>query len=467
MTLGERIIFMKKKIIIAFVLGLLAFLGLGFVFLANQSRDNRTPQQILLDHFSQLHHFNGNVFLYYQGDTLIHESRGISQLQPQENNQLDTRFAIGSVSKHFAAVLILMLEEEGKLKTEDQLVKYVDGLPAEWDQITLHHLVTHTSGIANSTEIFNTPEMLKQGRSVENSFRVIQETPLAFEPGNQFAYCNSGYNYLAMTIEKITGKSFEENLKERIFQPLGMVNSGSILSFDDVEKLAQGFSTENNFLVPIKERGLASELLKGAGGIYSNTSDLFIWDRAIRENKLLSKAQTKKMFSPILDNYGYGWRIREIEIKGKIYQQISHSGHVDGFMANFVRIPELDFCVIILSNNQDSPIKDFSHSLIQATLNDIPPDSLFLPVNTDLFSPYAGNYELEDGTIMKISFFDKGIQMETEGYPKLPLIPDGHHQFKSGYPFVPARMHFILNQDNAIIAMEFMYEEQRMKGLKK
>ncbi|MCB0845023.1 MAG: serine hydrolase [Bacteroidetes bacterium] len=456
---------MRTKIFIILIVIITVLIG-GWAFISVQNHDSRTPQQILLDHYAQLHHFTGNVFLYYQGDTLIHESRGFSQLQPPVENDLNTQFAIGSVSKHFAAVLILLLEEEGKLSVEDRLVDHIEDLPGAWSKITLHHLLTHTSGIANSTEIFNTPEMLDQGRSVENSFKVIKETPLAFEPGSQFEYCNTGYNYLAMVVEAVTGKTFEENLEERIFQPLGMKNSGSISDFTLLDKLAQGFSTENNMLTPIKERGLVSELLKGAGAIFSNTHDLFVWDRALSENRLLSSRQTEKMFTPFLENYAYGWRIREIEANGKTYQQITHSGHVDGFMANFVRIPELDFCLIILSNSQDSPIMDLSNGLMQVSLNGALPDSFFLPVKTDLFAPYAGNYELEDGTVMKISFYDKGIQMETEGYPKLPFFPEGGHNFKSAYPFVPAKIRFITNQENVIIGMEFTYEDKVVVGTK-
>ena len=450
---------MRRKIIILSII-LLVVIGGAMTFIFGQNKDSRTPQQVLIDHFSQLHHFSGNAFIFSNGDTLTLESRGVHSLEPNLLNQRSSRFAIGSVSKHFAAVLILLLEEEEKLTTDDPIRTHLPHLPEAWNDITIYHLLTHTSGMANSTEIFNTPEMLAQGRTMENSFKVVEETPLAFEPGSQYSYCNTGYNYLAHIIEKVSGKSFEANLKEKIFQPLGMKNSGSILDFSEVDNLATGFVTKNNIAVPVEDRGLVSELLQGAGAIYSTIDDLLIWDRALRENKLLSKEQKEKMFTPFLDDYGLGWRIREIEVNGQDYRIVTHSGHLDGFLTNFVRIPELDFCMIIMSNNQDTPIKDLSKGLIETSLKAGIPDSFFLPSNKDLFSPYAGIFKMEDGTIFEISFYDKGINMKTEGYPQLPFFPAGGHSFKSAYPFVPAKINFTLNDKNTIIAMDFIYEDE-------
>lgn len=291
-------------------------------------------------------------------------------------NQPDTKFRIGSVTKQFTATLILQLVEEGKIKLDGKITDYLpDYRKNTGDKVTIHQLLNHTSGIPSYTgnpEFF--PKYSRDAYAVPDFVKKFASGDLEFEPGSKFSYNNSGYTLLGAIIEKVTGKSYETVLKEKILDPLGMTNTGYDHHATLLPKRASGYQkTSNGF---INAAYLDMSLPYSAGSIYSTVEDLYKWDQSLYEDKILSAESKKLMFTPGLSNYGYGVAISDKPI-GKTEQKtkiIEHSGGINGFNSNFARAVDKHQTVIILDNVGFGQYQGKITNSIIAILNGQPPE---------------------------------------------------------------------------------------------
>jgi CubicO group peptidase (beta-lactamase class C family) len=241
--------------------------------------------------------FNGTVLVADNGKLVFKKGYGMANMEYSIPNTTDTKFRLGSLTKQFTAMLIMQLVEQGKLKLEGKITDYLtDYSKAAGDKITIHHLLTHTSGIPNYT---NLPDY----RTFEpNQYRPLDlikkfsDLPLEFEPGSAFAYSNSGYILLGAIIEKVTGKPYEKVLQENIFTPLQMHNTGYDASYKVLPKRASGNETWN--LVYQNASYMDRSIPYAAGALYSTAGDLALWDQALYTDKLLS-ASSSLVKSPI------------------------------------------------------------------------------------------------------------------------------------------------------------------------
>ncbi len=263
----------------------------------------------------------------------------------------ETVFEIGSVSKQLTAAGILLLMEDGKLNLDEKISKYLPNTPATWEKVTVRNLLTHTSGIKSysSLEGFNLSKRLKQADFI----KALAPYPLDFETGTNYIYSNSGFNLLAFIIESVSGKSYWEFMRERIFNPLGMTKTADRDPQFIISNRATGYEWRDNRLV-----GRDYELtdLFGAGSIVSTVLDLAKWDAALRNDTLLKKETKAEMWKPLIFNdgktypYGLGWRISEI----RGHKLIAHSGQTAGFGASVSRFVDDDLTVIALTNLGES-----------------------------------------------------------------------------------------------------------------
>jgi CubicO group peptidase (beta-lactamase class C family) len=308
--------------------------------------------QSLLDRYHELGTFNGAALVAENGKVIFKKGFGFADFEWKIPNTPDTKFRLGSVTKQFTAALLLQLVEEGKLSLETPLG---DALPYYREDtgaiITIHHLLSHTSGIPSYT---SRPDYFKEIRRGTYEVRdfVLEycSGDLEFDPGAKYRYSNSGYFLLGAIIEQVTGKSYEQALKERIFEPLGMRASGYDRAAPILEKRARGYV--HGLLGVRNAQHLDMSVPYAAGALFSTVEDLYLWDQALYEDKVLPPEARERMFTPNLGHYGYGWGIRRRPIgPGKMERlTVGHGGGINGFSALIMRVPEDRHLVVLLSN---------------------------------------------------------------------------------------------------------------------
>ena len=296
--------------------------------------------------------FNGSILVAEKGKVIYKKGFGMANMEWAIPNQPDTKFRIGSVTKQFTATLVLQLVEEGKIKLDGKLSDYLpDYRKDTGGKITIHQLLNHTSGIQSYTsrpDFF--AEVSRNPYSVVDFVKKFASGDLEFEPGSKYSYNNSGYFLLGAIIEKVTGKSYETVLKERILEPLEMTNTGYDHHAPILQKRASGY--EKTPAGYVNAAYLDMSLPYAAGSIYSTVEDLYKWEQSLYENKIISAESKKLMFTPGLSNYGYGFIIADRPI-GKTDQKtkvIQHGGGINGFNSLLTRLVDKQQTIILLDN---------------------------------------------------------------------------------------------------------------------
>jgi CubicO group peptidase (beta-lactamase class C family) len=292
--------------------------------------------------------FNGSVLVSKDGEVLFAEGLGMADEANGIANSPETRFRIGSMTKQFTAMAILMLASEGLLATTDPVCDYLDECPDGWGGITIEHLVAHTSGIANFTDqaVFDPLKAATPAETVAS----VAEIPLAFDPGEGWAYSNTGYILLGMVIERVAGMPYEAYLQERIFEPLKMADSG----YEDgqTEGLAVGYASGFAEAPP-----LDMTVPYAAGGLFSTVLDLQRWSDALDTAALVDAASMERFVTPLYDStdrwsLGYAFGVYAGEADG--HQVVAHSGGINGFTSNMARYPDDRLAVVLLTNREES-----------------------------------------------------------------------------------------------------------------
>ncbi len=258
-------------------------------------------------------------------------------------NTPKTKFQIASNTKSFTAFAIMHLQQKNLLNTQDKLNKYINDYQ-NGDKVTIHHLLTHTSGIPNYYKYWNDVVHSKNLEQMVSSFK---SWPLDFEPGTNYSYSNSGYTLLAYIIEKVSGLTYEEFLKENIFKPLGMHDTGSY-NLKLVNNRASGYIYEDNIIYNAETPNNPVTLL-GNGDLYSSLEDLYKWDRELQKNKDLIFTPHIPMEDSPSRAHGYGWFIDKKFDK----RIVEYSGSLRGFLSRIIKFIDDDITVIILSNLED------------------------------------------------------------------------------------------------------------------
>jgi len=284
--------------------------------------------------------FSG-VILVARGDhVLLRKAAGFADREESIPNTPETKFSLMSVTKQFTAAGIMLLVQDRMVSLNDPVSKYYPASPPTWNGVTIKHLLTHTSGIgdigANDDLRF---------RTYKDAIRVAAERPTVFAPGTAYSYNNAGYALLAAIIERISGQSYGDFLRTRIFTPLGMRNTGYGAIPGDI---VRGYDRDIRG-VWHRERPVNYEVLAGEGGIYSTIDDMLVWSRALRGNQILSAASREAMFTDYGHSYGFGWRFA-IEYGRKL---VWHTGNFfqAGLASIFDRFPEDDLTVVAMTNN--------------------------------------------------------------------------------------------------------------------
>jgi len=301
--------------------------------------------------------FEGTVLVSENGKVIYHKAFGLANREWDAPNTRESKYVIGSVSKQFTAMLILQLVEEKKLELNGKISDYLPDFPNDkGDAVTLHHLLCHSSGIPNNQYFKNWhTELWQREYTTKELVELFYPLDLEFTPGSRFSYSNTGYYILAAIIEQVTAKKFEAVLQEKLLKPLQMEDSGILDSFNILPHLATGYMYWNfRYSKPPYCNPSSS---KGAGSFYSTADDMWKWEKALHRRTVVSEKYQKKMFESHIPlrggaHYGYGVVLREEYITGLDgpIKSVEHTGNQPGFSCLFLRIPEDNHCIIVLSN---------------------------------------------------------------------------------------------------------------------
>jgi CubicO group peptidase (beta-lactamase class C family) len=301
-------------------------------------------------------HFSGIIVAEKDSKVVIEKSYGSAVEEWRIPNSSDTKFEIASVSKQFTAAAILQLADSEKLNVEDPVSKYYPEAPSSWKGMTIHHLLTHTSGLPED-EWVNFYKGKCTTYSTEEQVKTFRDRPLGFPPGGAWKYRNTEYYLLAYIIEKLSGESYAAYLAHHIFEPLKMTHSGFAPMAAVVPQMSEGYSREGGALV--RREYFDRSMETGAGGIYSTSEDMLRWNKALDSPGVLSSRALELMFTAHPPgNYGYGWFV-ESSPRRRIY----HEGGDPGFAAFEVRYPDQHFVIIVMANEDDSPVREIADAI--------------------------------------------------------------------------------------------------------
>lgn len=336
---------------------LLATISL-FTLIACQDKGEKTINSSLNDfadslftaHVDSAHIAGASVIVVKKGETLLSKSYGFASLELSAPMPENASFEIGSVTKQFTAAAILRLMDEGKLSLEDDFTKYLD-FDTQGRKVTINHLLNHTSGIASYTEIPEFWNLSIHSYDRDTLLRLVEHKEYLFEPGEALIYNNSGYFFLGLIIEKVSGKSYEEYLHEQFFEPLGMNNTYYCSTSKVIKNKAYGYGYSPEGLQ--QKSYLDHTWPFAAGSLCSTTADLLTWMKALHNHEVFNEELYHLLITPdqLVDGSSVRYAKGLTNFKNFGYGTIAHGGGINGFLSETRYFPESDLYIICLVNS--------------------------------------------------------------------------------------------------------------------
>lgn len=414
----------------------------------------------------------GEVLVAATGRAIYSHGLGASDREQGSANTVQTSFRVGSITKGFTAAAILQLAEAGQLALGDTIGEHVPEYPAVGAGITLHQLLSHTAGLPNYTEDAELMARRDQPIAPGDLLATFWEKPLEFEPGTQFRYSNSGYAVLGYVIERITGQPYAEYMQRAVFAPAGLERT----TVGDAEGLADraiGYAGDSyGRYVPAAPIDMS--LPYSAGAIRSTALDLARWDRVLSSDVLLGAQSRELLMTPVLDGYAYGWSISEQDG----LEVVRHNGVIDGFVSDFVRVPELGLAVIVLLNAGTVSPESISNAALRCALGeDIPPEPPppLVTVDAGQRVTLVGTYLISDearqllgslglsqsdiDAVASVDILDDGgsLLFKQIGVDPVLMLPTSDADF--ALATANATLHFSLAEGEALPANELVIEQ--------
>src|SRR5215217_5519630 len=329
------------------------------------AQDHAAKIQEVLALAHKYRQFNGSALVAENGKVVYKGAFGAANMEWNIPNTPDTKFRLGSITKQFTATIVMQLVEQGKIKLDAKLSDYLPEYRKDTgEKVTIHHLLTHTSGIPSYTSQPGFFENVSRNPyKVDEFVKKYASGDLEFEPGSKFTYNNSGYFLLGAIIERVTGKPYEQVLQQNIFDPLGMKNTGYDHHDTLIPKRASGYSkTPDGYT---NAAYLDMSIPYAAGSLYSTVEDLYLWDQALYTDKVLSAQSKALMYKPFLENYAYGWAVTNASFKqnDQPVQMISHDGGINGFSTTIMRFPKEKNLIVLLDNTGSEYVNRLGESI--------------------------------------------------------------------------------------------------------
>jgi CubicO group peptidase (beta-lactamase class C family) len=380
-----------------------------------------------LSRYAKQGRFSGAVLIAKDGKVLFRKAYGMADIENSVPNTPETVFRIGSITKSFTALAILQIQAQGKLSVTDKVVDYLPEFPAAWQEITIHHLMTHTSGI---------PDYSRRALGIKEAFALNE--PLVTKPGETLKYSNFGYILLGQIIEKTSGTKYDEYLAANVLKPLAMTHTAFDRNRAIVAHRARGYVFDGagvaNALMP-EMQGAGP-----AGALHSTLDDLYLYDQAFYGSTVITRKIAQQLFRGNADwnmpypfnmpgaKYAYGWLVDE---QAK-HPYTRHGGWVDGFVSELIRFPQ-DHATIILLCNIESPlhmpiIRDLT-AILFAEPYELPREHKMAHLNTELVNRYVGDYSADGMPPLKVAFRDGRLFLQVPGQPDFEMIAEADDAF--------------------------------------
>lgn len=372
----------------------------------------------------------GAIVLIAKGDKVIYrKSFGMANLELNVPMKPENVLHLASITKQFTSVAILFLMEQGKLKIQDPLSKYIPDFP-RGNEITLHHLLNHTSGIKSFTSLADFRNKIRNDMTPEEIINSFKGLPLDFEPGERYEYSNSEYVLLGYIIEKISGMSYEDFIQKFIFDQLGMKNSYYGSNNKIIPNRANGYQRNDSGYQNAEY--ISMTIPYAAGSLMSTVDDMFVWSKTIHHNTLISEKSKQLAFTnyPLKNetqsNYGYGWAINELAGT----TSIEHTGGINGFTASGIYLPDRNIYSIVLTNLDDGigPEAD-NLKAVSVILGKPMVNKTSVALSEKKLKQWIGAYRFED-VIRFITYEDGFLYSTREGGRPFRLIPLSENEFK-------------------------------------
>jgi len=363
------------------------------------------------------------------GEIIYQKAFGMANMELSVAMQNDNVFEIGSVTKQFTAVSILMLMEQGKLKLDDEITKFIPDYPVQGNKISVHHLLNHTSGIKSYTSLESWTAIWRQDYTPLEMIGLFKNEVMDFTPGEAWLYNNSAYFILGYIIEKASGESYEAFIEKNIFKPLEMSSSYYGSMSEIIPLRASGYQKSEKL---VNAEYLSLTQPYAAGSIMSTVEDLYKWNEAIKANKLVKQESIDLAFrnyettDGMKTNYGYGWALSDINGS----PTLEHSGGIFGYLSNTIYLPKEHVFVVVLSNcNCNDPVQ-VSTKMAAVTIGKPYPDvSQKISVASEELEKWTGVYDFEDQTVRQITMEEGQLFSQREGSTKIEIYPVGEDRF--------------------------------------
>lgn len=414
-------------------------------FLVEHGADPKSPApsaekmvDTLLSHHIAPNEAGAAVLVARDGKILFEKGYGLADLEAKRAITPTTPFRIGSVTKQFTASAILKLAEQGKLELSDPLSKYYPDFPGG-SEITLRHLLTHTSGLHSYTAQPDFSAGVAKPVSSAELITSIQKFPPDFAPGKKWAYCNSGYFLLGDIVEKVSGQSYDAFVRQTFFRPLEMATTGVYQNAAPPKDSALGYHYNQDHF----DRAVDWDMTwaGGAGALYSTVEDLYRWNEAVFSGKVLSADNQRAAFTPVKteenkelpsdDGYGYGWGISRF--RGD--REISHSGGLEGYMSFLMRLPDRHFTVAVVANSLPGKpgleLSSLTHDIAEMYLGSefaVDPTPEAQPVSDAALTAIVGRYDAGRG-IMEVTKKGSQVFVQLTGQPAFEIFPKSDTEF--------------------------------------
>jgi D-alanyl-D-alanine carboxypeptidase len=372
----------------------------------------------------QRQHIPGtSIAVLKDGKIIKAEGYGLANVELNVPAKPETVYKIGSVSKQLIATGIMILIQDGKLSLDDKISKFLEGTPDTWKEITIRHLLTHTSGIVREAPGFD-PLKIQDDMDV---IKTAYPLPLRFAPGEKWEYCNVGYFSLAEIIRKVSAKPWGDYLNERLFQPLEMNATRTTTITEIIQNRASGYVWREGKL----QNASNYFALRPSGAFLSSVLDLAKWDAALYTDKILKQSTLSQMWMPVKLNsgathpYGFGWELSTVAG----HKMVNHGGSLPGFRAQFMRFVDDKLSVVVLTNGDNANPNSIALGIAALYIPGLIPERTVAKIDPKILDAYTGQYEHPSAVFTVTREGDKLRLQRGSNSEKQDLLPESATNF--------------------------------------
>lgn len=420
---------------------------------------------------TELGRFSGAVLVARGGAVLFRKGYGYADVEKRTPYTPETRNEMASITKMFTAMAALKLRDAGALKLDDSICVHLDPCPEAWGPVTVRHLVHHTSGIPDYEERLGlgSEGYLAFMTRRDATARILEEArtcPLEFAPGTKLRYSNSGYVVLANVVQAAAKRPFSDFVTATLLRPAGMARSGFLGSGPPPEGLATGYTHQDlgwarmlagapltdGHLKAVPQLALTPPA--GDAGLYSTVDDLLRWSLAMDGGALVSPEEAAEVFTPAIEQYGFGWFVGE----GFGRRRYRHNGSLPGFLSDFVKFPDDHLTVIVLSNLDRSRLSAVVRDACSIVLGepwDMPAHGTVVTLTPGEIVRLEGRYEMADGRVLTVKKGAELLEAELQGRFTAVLVPFSPVEFY--FPLGDGTATFTLGEDGAAVRVDIRY----------